>query len=64
MHSNNNAAVPAHVQELSLAEIDSVSGGIVPLAAVGAAIATTALLGFVDGIFTGIKEDELRKAGR
>lgn len=50
------------IGELGFNEIDEVSGGIVPLAAVGAVAATTFLLGVVDGVFTGIKEDEARKA--
>lgn len=52
------------VVELSSAEVSEVNGGIVPLAAAGAILATTAVIGFVDGIFTGIKKDEMRKAAK
>ncbi len=64
MYASDHSAFirSAQCAELTLDEIETVNGGIVPLAALGAVAATTALIGLVDGIFTGIAEDEQRKA--
>ena len=64
MYTSNHSEFSRSAQcaELTFNEIETVNGGIVPLAALGAVAATTALIGLVDGIFTGIAEDEQRKA--
>lgn len=46
----------SHINELSVAEIHEVDGGLVPLALAAAGLATTAKFSFVIGVFAGIRE--------
>lgn len=64
-YMNNDDSAPAGgIQELNFNEVDSVSGGPLPLivvaaaAAAGTAIVGTAAVGFVDGLIEGFQDDE------